>query len=962
MKNKKGFTLVELIAVIVILAIISLIAIPSVISTLNYSKKTIHDEQLAELEKSARNWYVQNIREIEKERDYCVSVAELIQTGYIDRTEVVDSATGENLDGYVLITYQASQETYEFEYAKTCDIDMSGFRLRLMNTMFNSLNWSKSTVKVAVIGGNDTVGYRYCKSTTAECEPNVDVSSKNGTIEMDAQGETNYVCAYGKQKDGTTTDKKCMGPYKIDTTPPELTINGNLTFKSSESNLNLLQGLTVTDNMSSRDKITITTSGVVSEGIVGEYIVNYLVADQAGNTTSQTRKVIIVLDDKDEPGITLTVSGKPFNSNNWAKSNITVIATADDGAGSGISSYTFCTTQNSSCTPTTKVNASSGRITVDTESTTNHVCAYATDKTGNTSSTVCVGPYKLDKTAPVLNVPADSTISVTTTGTNLNTGVSYSDNLTAQGNLVYTKEGSLSEGILGTYPIKYTVMDEAGNTTVKVRNITVGDVQAPHLAISSSGSFNSNGWANKNFSVNFSSNDGDGIGVKSITYCSNSSAKCTPNTAIASSTGAVTVSAESATNYVCAYAEDIAGNKSETQCVGPYKLDKTAPVITVNPAEESITDKTTSYTADKGWSYSDNLSSNTYLAGTKAVTGNITLGQAGLYSIEFSVTDEAGNRGSGVRSLAITDTTAPELTISTTCSNVGENGWCKGSYTTTINGSDAASQVAKIEYKIGDGSWTEIDSTTHTVNTAGSTTVYYRVTDLYGNVSTTKQYVSNIDTQAPNAPSNSVSGSSVTVNHNGDNGSSGICAYKLDSGSWQSSNSFSGLGFGTHTTYVKDCAGNESSGTSFTISASASVNNTSSGGVWSSSGSSTVWKTWGSVSISSASVTGTSGSTVNVRIVGNVATGYGWLHNSDNYWRNVCLTQHHSTSTSSGNCKSNGVQIKAGRNNNWNEHSNYGFDVTVSISNPSGCYDVQMYGPYSNDHLTATVTNAICIG
>lgn len=739
MKNKKGFTLVELIAVIVILAIISLIAIPSVISTLNYSKKTIHDEQLAELEKSARNWYVQNIREIEKERDYCVSVAELIQTGYIDRTEVVDSATGENLDGYVLITYQASQETYEFEYAKTCDIDMSGFRLRLMNTMFNSLNWSKSTVKVAVIGGNDTVGYRYCKSTTTECEPNVDVSSKNGTIEMDAQGETNYVCAYGKQKDGTTTDKKCMGPYKIDTTPPELTINGNLTFKSSESNLNLLQGLTVTDNMSSRDKITITTSGVVSEGIVGEYIVNYLVADQAGNTTSQTRKVIIVLDDKDEPGITLTVSGKPFNSNNWAKTDITVIATADDGAGSGISSYTFCTTQNSSCTPTTKVNASSGRITVDTESATNHVCAYATDKTGNTSSTVCVGPYKLDKTAPVLSLPADSTISVSTTGTNLNTGVTYSDNLTQYADLVYTKEGSLSEGILGTYPIKYTVMDQAGNTTVKVRNITVGDIEAPHLAISSSGSFNSNGWANKNFTVNFSSNDGDGIGVKSITYCNSSTAKCTPNTTISSSNGSVTVSAESKTNYVCAYAEDITGNKSETQCVGPYKLDKTAPVITLTNAEETITDKETAYTADKGYSYSDNLSSNSYLDSTKTITGNVTLGQPGTYSIEFAVTDEAGNRGSSVRMLTITDTTGPVLTLNTTCSSTNSDGSCNGIVTTTLSASDVGAEVGAFEYKIGEtGTWTTIEGTSHSVDAQGSYNVYYRVVDSLGNYSEVK--------------------------------------------------------------------------------------------------------------------------------------------------------------------------------------------------------------------------------
>ena len=60
MKNK-GFTLVELLAVLVILGMISLIIIPSVSGTLNASRKNSYQKQIKVLETAAEKWGVENI-------------------------------------------------------------------------------------------------------------------------------------------------------------------------------------------------------------------------------------------------------------------------------------------------------------------------------------------------------------------------------------------------------------------------------------------------------------------------------------------------------------------------------------------------------------------------------------------------------------------------------------------------------------------------------------------------------------------------------------------------------------------------------------------------------------------------------------------------------------------------------------------------------------------------------------
>ena len=59
-KNKKGFTLVELLAVITILGLVLIIAIPKVMETVNNSKKRTLELTAQSIIKAAEEKYLEN--------------------------------------------------------------------------------------------------------------------------------------------------------------------------------------------------------------------------------------------------------------------------------------------------------------------------------------------------------------------------------------------------------------------------------------------------------------------------------------------------------------------------------------------------------------------------------------------------------------------------------------------------------------------------------------------------------------------------------------------------------------------------------------------------------------------------------------------------------------------------------------------------------------------------------------
>ena len=107
--NNKGFTLVELLAVIVILVVISSIAIPTISSSLDRSKGKQTDAKI-KLLVSAAELYVTDHRNSITFTDCYITTKKLIDEGYVDQDATKDSSNND-ITGCV----HYSNNTYDFE-------------------------------------------------------------------------------------------------------------------------------------------------------------------------------------------------------------------------------------------------------------------------------------------------------------------------------------------------------------------------------------------------------------------------------------------------------------------------------------------------------------------------------------------------------------------------------------------------------------------------------------------------------------------------------------------------------------------------------------------------------------------------------------------------------------------------------------------------------------------------------
>ena len=119
---KKGFTLVEVIAVVVILGLISLLAIPPVLNSITKTKGKISEAGKKLVEDASQLYVSQNSYKygLYDGNTYCLTIGDLSKNNFLPNT-VYDPVTNNEISSDKAIEVTVSQNNYHFEMKDNCE-------------------------------------------------------------------------------------------------------------------------------------------------------------------------------------------------------------------------------------------------------------------------------------------------------------------------------------------------------------------------------------------------------------------------------------------------------------------------------------------------------------------------------------------------------------------------------------------------------------------------------------------------------------------------------------------------------------------------------------------------------------------------------------------------------------------------------------------------------------------------
>ena len=372
--RKKGFTLIEIMAIIILLSVISIIIYPVINNTISKSEDDLYDQQIEELVRLSNAWVAGNAIDLVPKEGftYDLTFEELATQGYIVEKDIINPKTGEVFPGCMKVTYNSVDSNYNVSYDEACEAETGDvtpiINLVVDEGVINSAGYAVRDFNVKVLGSN-IASYKYCTGTR-ECEPIVSVNGNSGNIAITNEGIT-YVCVIGKK--GSKTTKKLCKSYKLDKSDfvmGELVIDGTLGengWYTSDVKLSVrdVEGVTSKLNINS---ITENTKGT-----------EVILTSTSKSGKTGTKKYTVKVDKTAPVAGTLNVIGTK-GGNGWFLSDVVFIV---NNGSDNLSGHASTTSTHTSITSNT---------------TGTEVIVTTKDKAGNTSTRSYV--IKVNKSIP----------------------------------------------------------------------------------------------------------------------------------------------------------------------------------------------------------------------------------------------------------------------------------------------------------------------------------------------------------------------------------------------------------------------------------------------------------------------------------------------------------------------------------------------------------------------------------
>lgn len=273
--KKKGFTLIELIGVVVLLGAILLIIIPVVNKSLKDGKQKLYTKQIESIKISLSSWANEN--KPKNNETFYITLSQLKKEGLVD-ADIKNPITKELFANDMVLRVINENNILKYEVLKeegSCKSNYSDIpRFDLednieyieINTVYND------TIPLV----KDKLG-NVLNNTKSE-----------GTVNSTKIGS--YYITYSVSKDGD-----CNAVIKNvivrDTQAPVIRYSSDLVINKSEINsYNFLSDVTVTDNSNIAPTTTVEHNLIAVPGLQS---VTYKAVDSSGNVTTKTRSVIV---------------------------------------------------------------------------------------------------------------------------------------------------------------------------------------------------------------------------------------------------------------------------------------------------------------------------------------------------------------------------------------------------------------------------------------------------------------------------------------------------------------------------------------------------------------------------------------------------------------------------------------------------------------------------------------------
>lgn len=272
---KKGFTLAELLGVIIILGAVLLIITATFSNILKQSEEDLYNDQINSIKLALESWMSDNQKPNVGEK-VKLSLSQLKEAGLID-LEIKNPKTKELFPNDMVLEIFNNEGIIEY------NVNVTGTNFKDYNSII-SIKVNGNVLQYVEQGGS---GYT---------DPGVTAKDSNGSIVSNVTSETTptlnlnekgtYITKY------TTSDNVAYRTIIVrDTTGPVISFDKNLEMTYEESKTyDFKSDITVTDN--SNEEVSVEVSNNITL-LPGNYTIKYVATDSSGNETIKLRKITI---------------------------------------------------------------------------------------------------------------------------------------------------------------------------------------------------------------------------------------------------------------------------------------------------------------------------------------------------------------------------------------------------------------------------------------------------------------------------------------------------------------------------------------------------------------------------------------------------------------------------------------------------------------------------------------------